>query len=746
MRKLACLLLVLLLTRPVSAEEASALKGQLLEINSTGETRYENGVATAHGNVAIHIGDTDIYADSAQYNPEKHEVLVEGNVRIYRDISLFVGDRAVYNVETKEIKAANIRTGRDAYFITGQDISSIEKDAFRVTNGDLTTHDSSHPDFHLHAHTIRFYQGDRVVFQNVSLYIGRVPVFWFPYLYQSLDDSFNVLVSPAFLSSWGPSLLGRVSFPITEHIKAIVRLDYRARRGVALGFEPDINYGKNNKSFARIKTYFLQDQNPLINRTSLARGDLGASRYRVSLADRTVFNDDIYGIANFTKLSDPFILQDFFPGEFRSDPQPDNVIALTKVSPFYSLSAVARGQVNDFYETTERLPEVAFDVTRHALFGGPIFYESETGIANLRRRFATESSFQNYGSWRLDSFHQLLYPNTYFGWLSIVPRAGLRGSYYSVTRDLGKTIFLPNDNPLVPDFLAVDPAQPVQEGDGKYRGVFNTGIEASFKVSRSWENAQSRAFGLDGLRHIIQPFTNLSYAATSGTDPAAILQFDRYQPSTQLRPIDFPQFTTIDSIDNFTIWRMGVRQKLQTRRDDGTINWMELETYMDVNIDNPYDKTQYSNLFNRFHFQPVPWASLDVNSQVPAFDKGFTEVNTNVNIQPNAATQLSVGHRYLKGNPFFGDSSLYVVGGYYRINDNWAVGAQEQYEAATSVLEEQRYSVYRDLTSWVASVGAVIRDNGGVKDYGFILTFTLKALPKFSFDFNYDPSSQGQDR
>jgi len=119
-------------------------------------------------------------------------------------------------------------------------------------------------------------------------------------------------------------------------------------------------------------------------------------------------------------------------------------------------------------------------------------------------------------------------------------------------------------------------------------------------------------------------------------------------------------------------------------------------------------------------------------------------VNTIASVQPLANLQLSVGHRYLNDNPFFQNSSLFVVGGYYRLNDNWGVGAQEQYEATTSTLEEQRYSIYRDLSSWVASVGGVIRDNNGVKEYGLLFTITLKAFPKFGFDLNFDPGSSGQ--
>src|SRR5204863_1862243 len=71
---------------------ASLIKGTIktpenapIEITSTGETTYENGLATARDNVAIHVGDADIYADYAQYNSRTHEVELRGHVRIYRD-------------------------------------------------------------------------------------------------------------------------------------------------------------------------------------------------------------------------------------------------------------------------------------------------------------------------------------------------------------------------------------------------------------------------------------------------------------------------------------------------------------------------------------------------------------------------------------------------------------------------------------------------------------------------------------
>ena len=136
-----------------------------------------------------------------------------------------------------------------------------------------------------------------------------------------------------------------------------------------------------------------------------------------------------------TKLSDIYFLQDFFPTEFRINPQPDNLVALTQTNPFYTLTAYSRFQLNTFIETTERLPEIALDIKRHGLFGGPIFYEGETSAGHLRLDFPAGSIYEDYGAFRIDSFHQLTYPNTYFGWLALVPRVGFRETYYSQTQN-----------------------------------------------------------------------------------------------------------------------------------------------------------------------------------------------------------------------------------------------------------------------------------------------------------------------
>jgi hypothetical protein len=117
--------------------------------------------------------------------------------------------------------------------------------------------------------------------------------------------------------------------------------------------------------------------------------------------------------------------------------------------------------------------------------------------------------------------------------------------------------------------------------------------------------------------HVFQPFTDFSYVKEDGPNPLSVLQFDRFEPSTQLRAIDFPQFTPIDSIADWTVWRSGCPQQVGNPSGRFNDTWLELDTFVDRNFENPYDRTDYSNLFNNLRFNPLPWMSFSVNSQCP---------------------------------------------------------------------------------------------------------------------------------
>ena len=66
-------------------------------------------------------------------------------------------------------------------------------------------------------------------------------------------------------------------------------------------------------------------------------------------------------------------------------------------------------------------------------------------------------------------------------------------------------------------------------------------------------------------------------------------------------------------------------------------------------------------------------------------------------------------------------------------------------EADDGTMEFQSYALTRDFSSWLFSIGAMVRDNRtGISDYGILFGFTLKDLPQFNFDFDFNPGIGGQ--
>ncbi len=813
--KLYAILTACLLPLAVNAQFGSF--GDIpVEITADGETRFEGGVAIAEDNVQIHYGEVGIFTNYAEYNPDTRDVLLIGDVRIYTTDNLFTGQRALYNLETKQIRALEFSGENGPLRFRAMSLRAPSLREFRVSDAEFTVEDTSQPSFRIKSRTVRFYADDRVVFSNSTIYLGKIPVFWFPYLFAFVDNpGFQIL--PGYDSRWGYYLLTAYSVPLAGGtIVATARVDYRSELGMAFGLDAVTNFGTNEQNFGRFRSYYTYDTDP--------EDKLGGpgeppepgdnDRYRISYQQRLFLTDDIYATVDINKLSDIDFLEDYFPSEFTTDPQPDNFLSLTKWDEFYTLTLLARFQLNDFYQTTERRPELALDIKQHQFFGTPVNYDGETSLGSYKRAFAENSIFPDYDAVRFDTFHQLSYPKTYFGWLSLIPKAGIRGTYYDKTvttvnslnsaqvdqianlRNLARQNDFNSEatgnqiNSLQSQLQStIDPAEAadlqaqidtlttvqqsqsnavnnlqnqatflegggaglfgrsLETGPATFRPVMNLGLEGSFKLSKKYEWVQLKALGVDGILHVTQPYFNYSYVYNAGKGRDEIPQFDRVVPATNVLPLDFPQFVAVDSIDTWSILRLGVRNRLTTRRGDLNFLWFEVDSFFDVNMDNPYvddGSGSLSNMINRINFQPVPWASLGMEAQMPLIDDGFTDVNTFVSFMPMRDLLLQVSNRYLQDNPFFANSNQTSGYAYYQFNSNWGFSVQGVYEAEDSTLLLQRYMVHRDLSAWTVSLGAEVRENTGQNadtEYGLVITMSLKDAPQLTLPLAFDPGT-----
>src|SRR5208282_5162317 len=318
---------------------------------------------------------------------------------------------------------------------------------------------------------------------------------------------------------------------------------------------------------------------------------------------------------------------------------------------------------------------------------------------------------------RADTFQQLLLPMTFFGWLNITPRAGGRLTYYSGETGPGGT------------------------NSETYRKIFNTGVDVSFKFSRLWTGATNSLLDVDGLRHIVEPAVTYAYVRASGTQPAQLPQFDSASPSLLLLPVEFPDYNNIDSIDSENVLRFGLRNTLQTKRDGQLDNLLDWNVMLDwrltrsqnqTNLDEPFSASQtFSDLYSGLTFKPRSWLTLESQTRYNINSGWLNLAYHQITFTPNERLSWSLGHIYTRAGFVDSGDNLITSRMFLRVNDNWSFRTEHDFNAVDGRLQDQFYTVYRDLRSWTGALTFRVTDNGtGPENFTVAFSFSIKAHPR----------------
>ena len=712
-----------------------------------GSVFYENGIWYGTNGIYVKYGDSFLTTDNMSLNEQTGDVVADGHVRIESGDQIWVGEHINYNFKTHQMQSEEFRTGKPPVFASGRDLTgNTTNHTYTARHVFVTTDDISDPMFRVRASRIKIVPGKYVEMWNAVVYADGVPALYFPYYKRNLSERANNLnFVPGDRTAYGPYLLNTYTWYWGDHTDGKIHLDYRERRGVGTG--PDLNLQLGRWGDFAFKYYYLHDQNPntSINTNSFANlGNMPENRQRFYFAwQATPFtNLNMKALVNYQ--SDPLMLHDFFEGDYTENPQPNTFVEANKYWENWSVDAEAAPRVNNFFDQVERLPDVKLTGFRQRVFDTPVFYESESSAGYYRQEFANTNElfantngpfggpFPDYSAVRADTYQQVLLPWKFFGWLNVAPRVGGRFTYYSNEGGPGGT-----------------------NGE-TYRKVFNTGVETSFKVSRLWADATNSLLEIDGLRHIIEPSVNYAFVPNPSTPPARLPQFDSELPSLEILPIQFPDYNDIDSIDSQNVIRFGLRNTLQTKRDPPSLgsygaaggqiqNLLDWNVMLDwrlkpntstnaLNLGAPGPQKTFDDLFSQLTFRPRTWLTLDSQLRYDINDGLLNLAFHQVTFTPNERWSWGLGHWYLRsdflGNGASGDNFITSTF-FFRLNDNWGLRLEHDFDAADGRLQQQFYSLYRDFRSWTGALTFRVVDNGtGPEDFTIAFSFSLKAKPK----------------
>ena len=457
------------------------------------------------------------------------------------------------------------------------------------------------------------YQSGRyVMFRNFWVHMWGVPVFWLPYWYYPLDTDYGLRVMMGYSKRWRSYLLTKYVYHIvgdpsgeegTYGLRGATRFDFRTANGVAFGQSLRWTLGDFGKGY--VKAYYASDDDfdrYTRNWNNTAKwnyknwgSSVSRNRYAFNFGHRwePTERDVIRGKG--AVFSDSYFLRDFlreglFTLKSPYSSSPNNEAAWEHNETLFGLGVSVSGALNEFYGATARLPEFYIDIVPQPVFGLPVNYESQNRIGYLDRQVArygdkgSVSPFTPapgvwavYNTFRLDTYHRLSAPMKFADIISVVPRAGFRGTYWG---DSGYESL-------------TGQKRAGSSGDGMSRFILEGGITFA---------ARGTAWIDDKWQHMIEPYADVlaQDAEYSG---------DGTKDGRQKRPYIF------DSLDASMDWQdqfagrsrnlpyswygvtPGLRNALRKTDDRGHLRTVfDLDTYMSVQ----FNKAEYTD-GNRYH-------------------------------------------------------------------------------------------------------------------------------------------------
>lgn len=602
---------------------------------------YVGNMMVASGNVEIKYQNSLLKADHVSVDQQSGECHAEGNVFLKRNSMEWRGEKINYNFRTQKGDFGAFQMSAGVYQINAQEANRISEDELLLKKVILTpcrSEGGESPPISLHARKAKVIDKRTIKAWGVSFYLKSVPVFYLPYIERSLDASiFHVVLGES--GNWGPYIQTTTTFNLSSNLVSKSSLDYLSRRGLGLG--QDFKWKSKNDHWS-LKSYYISDDEP---RDSDEPDDYLNDNERWAIRTRYTNRrtERQYLMSRINWLSDPDVLEDFFNEDYRIEVQPENFLGFASSGYGYTLGLRFDKLLNDFYAGVDRTPTFSINSYTKRIAETPFYYHSSSEAAYLEQQFADGDPRDRYRSWRIDTDQTIKCPLK-FDWLNFIPRAKYRATYYSQT--------------------------PTNQTKN-LRHIFEVGAETSFKAYKVLSDKP--AFYGNGLRHLAQPFLDYTYSPQSSLETNEIYQFDRIDELTEQHGL-----------------RFGIRNELQTRRNNGIYELLELDLHTFYRFDPARGQQDFGNLHldSEIHLseQMDFYADLEYDWHTHL----LSPLNMRFAYQLADDTRISGEYRYRQNEHDLISGRLELFP-----NRDWSFDLVSRYDKETSRWEENQISVKR---------------------------------------------------
>jgi len=678
------------------------------------EYSADNKEVVATGNIEVIYRGSKLTCNKLKVNMESKEGLAEGNARLEDEKGVVIGEKIIYDFANKTGIIYNADFRANPYFGKARKVEKVSDSEFISKGGYFTTCNFDQPHFRLASKKISMFPGDKVQSERTTLYLGAVPVVYLPrFNYSMKEPIMHVQVEPGTRKDWGPYLLSMWRFNLMDKLNAKGFLDYRTKLGWAEGFE--LNYfstpvGKGDFKF--YNTIETPPDQPVGPPPSDYHRYFMRWRHKWNISERTNFTAEFFKIADQRRKYDTTypstrnFLQDYFFREYEKDSQPLSYGLFHHAFNYSSLDVLFQLRTNKWFDQIEKKPEVNYNLPSLQLGESPLYFESINQIGTYNKKGTGLGD--DLTDTRLDTKNTFSFP-TKIAFIQFKPFVASRQTFY----DKGA-----NDR------------------TGIIRTIFYSGADLSTKFYRIF-NVNTNALGLDinGLRHIITPSIGYLY-----THPATI-------PIRNIKQID-----SVDSINRGNTASLSLSNKLQTKRNGRSIDFVDFLVTTDLVLDpklgdnafftpRPGEglKDNFDDILFKLKVLPYSWVRFESDVTFEHSDhtninyNKFSLANYDVSFDFGKDRSFTLGQRYERKG-----SNEITAGLTWRMSPKWKFGSYIRYNLKKSTslergMQEQEYTITRDLHCWDLDITLNKKEISGTTIF---FTFRLKAFPENEFGFD----------
>ncbi|MFH0913332.1 MAG: LPS export ABC transporter periplasmic protein LptC [Candidatus Omnitrophota bacterium] len=689
-------------------DESIIVNGDIVEYSTDAKE------VTASGNVSVMYKGSKLTCQKLTVNTQTKDALAEGNARLEDAKGVVEGTKMFYNFQTKVGTIIDSQFRANPYFGKAEKTEKVSDSEFIAKRGYFTTCNYDKPHYRIKSRKINVFPDDKIQSKDDVFYLGSVPLAYLPKYNHSLRDPImHVQLMAGKKKDWGPYTLSAWRYNLTDNISGRIYADYRSKLGVAEGF--GANYKSEEFGKGDFKYYYMQERSRWFDEGVPAEFQRYFIRWRHKwvIDERTDLVSEYYKIVDSKMAihgSQYNLLKDYFYREYEKDSQPLSYTSLHHVFNYGSLDFLMQKRTNRWYNPgyLEKLPEIKYTLSSLPIGGSQFYINNDSSIGSFNKKntstmtpTANDTNPDAHVN-RFDTSNKLSLAMK-AAFINLTPFVMIRQTFY--------------DHRVSTSTIAP-------------RNIFYSGLDMSTKFYRLF-NISSNFLGLDinGLRHIITPTVGYSF----NHEPSVL--------ASKLRQID-----GVDSLSRSNSASLGLTNKLQTKRDNKSYDFLNFNITSNYSFINPTTSARRGGGLSDFLFDleliPYSWMRIDADATYthsgdrsdPKYNH-FSNANYDIAFNWGKDRSFGVGQRYqIKG----GNDITYNLK--WRLNPKWRVSAYQRYYRGHEVskargLREYEYSVSRDLHCWTWDLTYNVK-----RGYGDTIwfVFTLKAFPEMQFNFNKD--------